>query len=1246
MRKYLFTPCLIVACLVSISSFSQRRIAPSAVITGHFLGISRALTDIPPNDQVNNTGHFRESDRNNPPVTFNVYNPNAKSNDEALQTNYARSRQGSPSITAPIANFDGQIAADNGAFNGLLPPDCNGVVGPNQFVQTINLVTSVYSKTGTRLSGPTLYSSINPSGDNSGDPVVLYDAQADRWLLMQFSHLASANAQLDFSISTTNNPSGTYYNYSFITSGQVPASDLPDYPHIAIWNNMYIATAHEFNANAFVGQSFYAIDRNKMLAGAATSTLIRFNDGYNGGMLGASLEGQKTPDLNENPSFWGTESDETGASVDRLVYRTMSVDFVTPLNSWISEENHITAAAFDGRTVAATRNVVEQQGTANGLDALAGRMMSRVIYRRFDNYESIVMNNTVNVSGVAPTTAATFQAAIRWYEVRRANYTQPWTIYQQGTYCPAGVGNGATGTNYWMGAIDMDEKGDIALTYSKSSSTTHPAICYATRLATDALGTLGAEQTLIAGAGSQTSTSNRWGDYAGISVDPNRGDTVWITSEYYSANSASAFRTRIGSFVISPSVNPEVHFVQGGVTAPVTDATLPLAGSTCILYKDYTLNLVIDAAPTQNASLTLTTSGTAVRGVDYDIVSSTSVVLNSGALTVPVTVRVYYNPALTSPAKYAYIGYTLNSNGGNAVAATYNQVAQISLATTPGINPNTFTTVTPGAAGNVYTDNFDAEATGPIGNGWTDQLVYLTELGTNHNNWVFGNNGGTATAGFSGKWMYVSNNGTAWVFTEPTFVAPATAAQAKIRAVSPDIDITGKGQVNVSFTWLCNGETPVWDFGQMFWSIDGGTTWVPDDFYMVGATTSATRTVNLPANVQNIPNLKLGFQFETDDNTKTDPPLGIDNLVVTAKPLVCSAPKIQTALNAATAPTDAINQNQTINYADATTGNFLGTVTNNSTFNFGCSKVEVDRSGTSAVVFNSNNTAYFLASKTFKLTPANNSGSASYTVSLYYTEAEVAGWEAATGQNRSTLKVVMVNGNPISAVTPANQATFTYVVNASTTQTQFCTGGWIYTATFTGTVSPVTGFGIGNPPQNPLPVTLLSFRGQYNKGQGNQLTWVVTNQLNIKQYELQFSKNGSSDFATIATLTPQTYAGRNLTYNSLHRNYINGNNYYRVKTTNMDGTISYSSIVLINVHENGSVVIYPNPVNDVLLVNYRSDNSTIQLDIVDAVGQVMYTGKVAVVNPISIPVAKLASGNYILRITDGPTVLNTKFVKQ
>jgi hypothetical protein len=144
-------------------------------------------------------------------------------------------------IPSPLVSFD--------AFTNLCacsPPDPNGDVGPNHVVFMANLHFAVYSKTGTLLYGPvpnnTLWSGFGGDcqADNSGDPVVLYDQMADRWLLTQFT--ASGPTYFNcVALSTTGDPAGTYYRWAFSTG-----SNFPDYPKYAVWPDAYYISTREF----------------------------------------------------------------------------------------------------------------------------------------------------------------------------------------------------------------------------------------------------------------------------------------------------------------------------------------------------------------------------------------------------------------------------------------------------------------------------------------------------------------------------------------------------------------------------------------------------------------------------------------------------------------------------------------------------------------------------------------------------------------------------------------------------------------------------------------------------------------------------------------------------------------------------------------------------------------------------------------------------------------------------------------
>ena len=117
-------------------------------------------------------------------------------------------------IPAPIITFDG-----NSNLCGCSPPDPNGAVGPNHVVTMANLHFQIFNKSGQSLFGPaannTLWSGFGGDcqTDNAGDPVVLYDQLADRWILTQFTSSGPTFFEC-VAVSQTNDPTGSYFRYA------------------------------------------------------------------------------------------------------------------------------------------------------------------------------------------------------------------------------------------------------------------------------------------------------------------------------------------------------------------------------------------------------------------------------------------------------------------------------------------------------------------------------------------------------------------------------------------------------------------------------------------------------------------------------------------------------------------------------------------------------------------------------------------------------------------------------------------------------------------------------------------------------------------------------------------------------------------------------------------------------------------------------------------------------------------------
>lgn len=492
-------------------------------------------------------------------------------------------------MTVPGVSFDGNSFPN---ICNCAPSDANGEVGPNHYIQTVNSVYRIWDKAGNPLTGAISYSTLfaplgAPCGtSNDGDPIVLYDQLADRWLISEFCVGPTPKHQL-IAISQTPNPTGTWFLYDFI----LPNNKLNDYPHFGMWPDAYYMTDNQFTGNSFTGAGAFAFDRTKMLAGDPTATYIYFDLITSicpscGGQLPTDLQGTTLPPAGMGNLIMEFRADEYGDPADAYRIFEFKPNFVTPASStFLQVGTDLVAAPFDPRTPN-TRSVIEQPGTAVGLDPIGDRLMHHINYRNLGTpgtpVNSWVLNHTVNVSGVNPVSQATHQAGIRWAELRRVGAAGAMSINQQGTWS-INPGNPAGGTNVWMGSVAQNGRGDIVLGYSTSGSTDpndFPSIRYAGRLASDPLGFLSQGQTNgMLGTGFQNGAASRWGDYSGMSVDPSNDCEFWYTNEYRTAannGQAFAWSTRVvGGIGFTTSPCAALPVITAGTATLTAEGCVP-----------------------------------------------------------------------------------------------------------------------------------------------------------------------------------------------------------------------------------------------------------------------------------------------------------------------------------------------------------------------------------------------------------------------------------------------------------------------------------------------------------------------------------------------------------------------------------------------------------------------------------------------------------------------------------------------
>jgi hypothetical protein len=482
----------------------------------------------------------------------------------------------------PNAVFEG---LDRFNFGAGSPPDTNGDVGPNNYIQTVNTSIGVYRKSDGFQQAAFTFNTFMSQGsfgnlcdtNNFGDPVVLYDTFEDRWIITDFAFLTDisgnvvAPAYQCFAASMTGDPiAGGWHFYSIQISDA-----LNDYPKFGIWPDGLYMSANMFSFGA--GSSFktaraWAFNKAQMYAGSPTVKVVTFDiPGGDFAVMPSNARLQTgTPPSGRPNLFISTEE-----FLNALTIYKFHVDWNSiSLSTFTGPDVPLAATSWPNAAVANAA----QPSTTTILDVLQIRAMVQNQYTNFGGTESLWIPHTVrraNTSGFA---------APRWYQANVTGGSVAPNLVQATTWDP----DGANVLNRFMPSLALDRAGNMAMGYSASSATVFPSILYAGRLAADPVNTFSqTEQTFFTGTASQTGVTNppsttRWGDYSAMTLDPN-GCTFWYTNEY--ANPADQtfnhrWLTKFGSFGPFTGCTPvgAGGTVSGTVTATAGGA--PIGGAT------------------------------------------------------------------------------------------------------------------------------------------------------------------------------------------------------------------------------------------------------------------------------------------------------------------------------------------------------------------------------------------------------------------------------------------------------------------------------------------------------------------------------------------------------------------------------------------------------------------------------------------------------------------------------------------
>jgi hypothetical protein len=333
-----------------------------------------------------------------------------------------------------------------------------------------------------------------------------------------------------YAISVGPDPLGAYYRYAF----ERPL--FPDYPRPAVWIDGYYnptsSSDNRISETIATQKHACVVDRAKMLKGrpASEQCLVVLNVNF---LNNADIDGRALPPAgapNVMMAAGGTQLDKIfqANTIDTWQFH---VDWKDPSKTALTGPEKIAVAPYHYLCDGQLTNCVPQPGTDRGLDAQGDKIMSRLVYRRIGNRESIVAVHSINSEAGG--------GGVRWYEFEIGKGRKV-SLRQQGTYAPDGFFR-------WMASPAIDRLGNIAIGYSFGGTPNFTGQRFAGRLAADPPGLLTLRETvLVEGEAAQTTTL-RWEDYTTTAMDPSDDCTIWYVGDYLKKGAAS-YSTRIGSF--------------------------------------------------------------------------------------------------------------------------------------------------------------------------------------------------------------------------------------------------------------------------------------------------------------------------------------------------------------------------------------------------------------------------------------------------------------------------------------------------------------------------------------------------------------------------------------------------------------------------------------------------------------------------------------------------------------------------
>lgn len=490
------------------------------------------------------------------------------------------------------------------------PSDPTGAVGPNHYIGSWNSAFRIFDKSGNPLTPEASLGTIFP-GNAIGDPIILYDAAADRFIITEFD--SSPNG---FNVAISQGPNPVTDGWHVYTTG-FGTGAFPDYTKFSIWSDGYYVTA-----NIGASNRVFVVEREEMLQGNSAQFVALPLPGIStSGFYSPQVfnVGNSTLPANGNATVVYMQDDEWGGvSQDHLKLWSINVDWSNTANSTISAAQQINTAAFTGVFDGGSFSNLTQPSGGAAVDAMQATIMNQAQFRKFPTHNSAVFNFVVDADGGGEL------AAVRWYELRQVNDSAPWTIHQEGTY------TAPNGKHAWAASMAMDNQGNIGMAYTSmgGSSNQRIAINYTGRFNNDPLNTMTVSEELISQS-TANCPSTRYADYTHLTIDPTDDQTFWHIAEVFIPNRSDV----VGVFKLEQLSND----------TGVTNIDAPTDGSTSATEQvTITINNFGDS-PQSNIPVSYTFNGNTENEVYTGTIAAASSAQYTFTATVDMSTGEVYN---------------------------------------------------------------------------------------------------------------------------------------------------------------------------------------------------------------------------------------------------------------------------------------------------------------------------------------------------------------------------------------------------------------------------------------------------------------------------------------------------------------------------------------------------------------------------------------------------------------------------